>query len=429
MIALRFILVDLRRHWIGSLAVVCLVAGASALGIAVDLQERALRIGSARAAERFDLVIGAPGSDTQLVLSSVFLQPSPLTLLPGSVLARISADPRVAMAAPVGFGDSFNGMPVVGTIAAFVTDGGRAPLAEGRPFGTITEAVVGADSPLVLGDQVKPLHGLAGEGGQTHRELSYAIVGRMAKTGTPWDRAILVPIEGVWTIHGMSHPHEHHADESGGSAEHDHDHDERSGAVSTEPNDPPIGDRHLGPPWTDPPGVPAVIVKAKTIADAYRLRSEYRTKATLAVFPAEVLTRLFATLGDIRLILGAIAFATQGLVGGAIVLVSVVHLSQRRRQLAMLRALGAPRTAIVALVWAELMLLVATGVALGVGLGFLGAKLFAIWLSGASGVVGPVILTGQDLALVLSLLGIAAGIALVPALVAYRRTAASGLRS
>jgi putative ABC transport system permease protein len=423
MIALKFIVVDLRRHWIGSLAIVFLIAGASALGIAVNLQERALRVGSARAAERFDLVIGSAGSDTQLVLSSVFLQPSSLTLLPGSILTKLVADPRVAMAAPIGLGDSFDGMPIVGTIASFVTDSGRAPLSQGRAFERMAEAVVGSDAPLAPGDQVKPLHGLPGEGGQTHRGIAYEVVGRMARTGTPWDRAILVPIEGVWTIHGLSPSHGHRTEDD------EHDHDPEAEGHDAPPTGSTTGAIRLGPPWTDPPGVPAIIVKARTIADAYRLRSEYRKEATLGVFPAEVLTRLFATLGDIRAVLGAIAFATQGLVGGAIVLVSFVHLSQRRRQLAMLRALGAPRVAIVGLVWAQLMLLAATGVALGVLIGFLGAKAFATWLSNTSGIAGPVVLTGQDLTLVLSLLTVAAVIAVVPALAAYRQTAASGLRS
>ena len=60
---IRFILADLRRLWIGSLVIVLLVALATALGVAVTLQERALRLGSARAADKFDLVIGAAGSE------------------------------------------------------------------------------------------------------------------------------------------------------------------------------------------------------------------------------------------------------------------------------------------------------------------------------------------------------------------------------
>lgn len=71
---LRFILADLTRFRLGAVVVVLIVALAVALGVAVTLQERALRLGSARAAEKFDLIIGAAGSETQLVLSSVFLR-------------------------------------------------------------------------------------------------------------------------------------------------------------------------------------------------------------------------------------------------------------------------------------------------------------------------------------------------------------------
>ncbi|MBZ6074843.1 ABC transporter permease [Microvirga puerhi] len=422
MIPFRFILADLRRLWVGSLVVVLLIAGATALGMAVNLQERALRLGSARAAERFDLVIGAAGSDTQLVLSAVFLQPSPLTLLPGSVLQALTTDPRVAMAAPVGFGDSFDGMPVVGTTAAFVLDNGRETLLEGRAFDAVPEAVIGANVPLAIGDQVKPLHGLPGEGGHTHGELSYSVVGRMRETGTPWDRAILVPIEGVWRIHHLGEGHEgasvsEHAD----AADHDHEHD----ADDAEAH----GAGRIGPPWVNPPGIPAIIVKAKTIADAYRLRSEYRKDTTLGVFPAEVLTRLFSTLGDVRKVLSVIAMATQALVAAAIVLVCVVHLAQRRRQLAALRALGAPRSAIFALVWSELLALVAVGVASGVALGYVGARVFAQWLSQASGIVGPVMLTMQDVWLAFGLLAIAAIMATIPGVMAYRQSTAVALRA
>ena len=88
---LGFILADLRRGWPGALAIGLIVALATALGIVVTLEERALRLGSARAANAFDLLIGAPGSETQLVLSSVFLQPAPLPLLSGGFRRLLSA--------------------------------------------------------------------------------------------------------------------------------------------------------------------------------------------------------------------------------------------------------------------------------------------------------------------------------------------------
>lgn len=432
MIPIRLVLADLKRLWVGSLVIVLLIGFATALGVTVTLQERALRLGSARAADRFDLVVGAAGSETQLVLSAVFLQPSPLPLMPGAVLAKLAADPRVAWAAPIGFGDSFEGMPVVGTTTAFVTDGGRAALTEGRDFAAMDEAVVGAAVPLAMGDTVKPMHGLVGEAGHTHTELAYKVVGRMARTGTPWDRAILVPIEGVWAIHGLGHHHhdddgdaDHH-DEAG--ADHDHDHEPAEGAHAEGHGALPVFD-HIGPPWSaDMPGVPAIIVKAASIADAYRLRGEYRGNGTVGVFPAEVLTRLYATLGDARLVLTLIAMGTEALVAAAVVLVTVVHLSQRRREIGALRALGAPRSSIFALVWCEILVLVGMGVALGFGLGYAAARVIASMMTSRSGVVLPVEFEPKDGMFALLLLAVAALIALVPAFLAYRQPAAAALR-
>jgi len=413
MLPFRFILTDLRRMWVGSLVIVVLVALATGFGVAINLQERALRLGSARAADRFDLVIGVAGSEAQLVLSSVFLQPSPLPLLKGEVLRQLSEDKRVAWAAPIGFGDSFEGAPIVGTTTQFVTDDGKRPLGEGRSFGSPDEAVIGARVELALGDTIKPLHGLAGEGGHTHTELAYHVVGRMAETGTLWDKAILVPIEGVWYVHGLGGHGDSHG--HGEEAHADHD-DEREHS-------------HLGPPWGDDlPGVPAIVVKPRNFADAYKLRAEYRRETTLAVFPAEVLTRLYAALGDVRSVLAFIAFGAQGLIGAAVVLISLIHLEQRSHQIAGLRALGAPRLAIFGIVWLELMLLIGAGVLVGLGIGYATAKVVAHVMMQRSGIVMPVVLEPQEFTFIGILLTAAAVMALIPAWRAYRQTPAMALR-
>jgi putative ABC transport system permease protein len=421
---IRFIAADLRRLWAGSLVIVLLVALATALGVAVTLQERALRLGSARAADRFDLVVGAAGSETQLVLSSVFLQAAPLPLVPGKVLAELAADPRVAFAAPVGFGDSFSGFPIVGTTAALIEGtGGR--LADGRLFAGKYEAVAGSAVPLAVGQTIKPMHGLAGEGGHVHGGTTYSLVGRLSPTGTPWDRAILVPIEAVWAVHGMgADPHDEadHDHAAGEEEDHDHDHDH-----DHEPNAEPAT---LGGPWSDStPGVPAILVKPKTIADAYKLRGEYRAGATLAVFPGEVLTRLYTTLGDARTVLGLIATGAQLLVAAAIALVTIVHVTQRRRQIGALRALGSPRAAIFAIVWGEIFALVAIGVLLGFAIGFGAALVLSSLFTQQNGVALPVEFLRADLWLAACLLLFAAILAAIPAALAFRQPAAAALRS
>ncbi|MFJ6321584.1 MULTISPECIES: ABC transporter permease [unclassified Rhizobium] len=422
---ISFILADLRRFWSGALAVVVLIALSIALSVTVTLQERAVRLGSARAAEKFDLLVGAAGSETQLALSAVFLQPAPLPLMEGAILARLAGDPRVELAAPVGFGDSAYGFPIVGTTTSLISSLSPS-LAQGLLFARLGEAVVGSDVTSSVGAEIKPMHGTAETGGETHTAIAYRVTGRMAPTGTAWDRAILVPIRAVWQLHGM-HAQEHH-DHDGdevephGAGDQGHDHDHAHGHVDA---DAPL-DEHFD---AQTPGVPAVLVKPKTIADAYRLRQEYRTGATLGVFPGEVLTRLYATLGDARSLLLAIALGTQGIVIAAIVLVTVMHVGSRRRQIGALRALGTPVRAIVGIVWGELFILFAAGIALGIALGYAAALVISARLAASTAVHLPVGFALDDAWLIGGFLAVAALISVVPAFSALRSSPAAALRA
>ncbi|WP_174803050.1 FtsX-like permease family protein [Martelella limonii] len=443
---LRFILSDLRRLWAGSIVIVILIMLATALGVAVTLEERALRLGSARASEKFDLVIGAPGSETQLVLSSVFLQAADLPLMDGDILPALQDDPRVKWAAPIGFGDSYDGYPIVGTTSQLITE--TTPgFSEGMNFSHLGDAVIGSAVALQIGDTIKPLHGTVETGGHTHGELAYTVTGKAEKTGTPWDRAIFVPIEAVWKIHGLEahedgdhdahgeagHGHDD-ADDHAHASEHEHEHEHEEahehGAAEEgedhhlDPATPIDEDWHKG----ETPGLPAILVKPNAIADAYRLRQEYRGDDTLAVFPAEVLTKLYATLGDARQVLSAIAIGAQALVAAALLLVTVIHVSQRRREIGALRAFGAPRASVFAIVWGELFLLVALGIALGYAAGYAAAAAIARAITAERGVSLPVGFTAADIGSAAGLVLAAAILSALPALIAYRQPPAAALK-
>ncbi|WP_374829141.1 ABC transporter permease [Paenochrobactrum pullorum] len=419
----RFIAADLKRHWLGALALVLLVAFATALSVAVTLQERALRLGSARAADHFDLVIGAAASETQLVLSSVFLQTSLLPLMEGNELEKLSHDPRVAWAAPVGFGDSYKNYPIIGTTSKLVET--LSPkLASGKMFTAHHEAVVGANVDVSAETSMVPLHGNAGEGGHHHTEITYKMVGRMAPTGGAWDNAILVPIEAVWAVHGMEHDHEHsHADETAeehaahGDHDHEHEHEHQHGEEALQ-----TSFEHGAA------GVPAIIVKPKTIADAYKLRQEYRGNGTTAVFPAEVLTNLYGMLGNAKSILMFVALGTQILIGCALVFVALLHIGERRRQIGALRALGASRGKIFTLVWSEVAILLGAGIFSGFALGFVASKILSRIVTQSSGFAMPVAFEMQDLNSMIVMLVGASVIGLLPAMMAYRQSPVSALR-
>ena len=409
---------DLRQNRAAGLAIVLLVAVAVALGVAVSAQERALRQGSAAAADPFDILIGAPGSETQLVLTTVYLDIAALDLIPGAVLAELQANPQVAFATPLAFGDSYRAYPIVGTTAEWIQHaaGGR-PL-HGRTFERIDEVVVGAKVDLALGDRFVPLHGVvASDEGAEHGGFHYHVVGRMPPMGGPWDQAIVATVEGVWWLHGLPVGH-------------------RLDPAAVWPQGP-AGEADLrtipiGPPWDEAllAAVPAIVASPTGFAEAYQIRQTYRSRDdTMAVFPAEVLIRVYGLLGDVRDLLAVVSVLTQTLVIGAILLAVLASLAQRRKLIAVLRALGASRGYVFATVWATVATLLSLGAALGLLLGIATAAIVGRVVEVRSGIAMPLAVSAQEVVLVLTIVAIGLVLATIPAALVYRTSIAATLRN
>ena len=426
---------ELRRHIFGVVIIVLLIAVAVAFGIAVSASERALRQASARAADRFDLVIGAPGSSAQLILTTVYLQGAAIPLLADDVLPRLQRDQGIEYAAPIALGDSVDQYPLVGTSKDFVTDGSRIRLVEGRVFSTRSEAVVGAAVKLAVGATFQPMHGRAADQliDEHKHSFKFNVVGRLPKTGTAWDDAILVPIEAVWEIH--------------------------TGALSGSRAEPHREQHHaaselLGPPGAsdDIKGVPAIVVRAKSPVDAYRLRAQYQylpaaksgrdcgnyggnhggdnsgASNTMAVFPAEVLVELYAVIGDMRKIMTAMSFATQLIVLLAVVLVIISALAQRRKSIAVLRAMGSPATFIFALVWIQSFFIIGLGAALGIVFGWVGSIILVNAFASNIGFnIAPTI-SHREWLLAASAVLAGSILATIPSVLAWRQNNAATLR-
>lgn len=407
---------QLWRNRLSVSALIVLIACAVALGVAISTLERSVRHSSARAADRFPILLGAKGSTTQLVLTGVYLQPAALDLMPASTLLKAQSAPGVDMAAPLAFGDYHQGHPVIGTSAQLVNSFGT--LAKGNVFRKINEAVVGSATPYAIGATLQPQHGTPEENrieAHEHKGVKFSVTGRLPPTGTPWDSAILVPVEAVWAVH-----HLHHEDSAA-----EHDHDEHEETTSLDVN------RRIGPPWTADTAfpLPAIVVKPHSVGDAYRLRQSLRTPTDTAVFPAEVLTDLYGTLGDLRTLLTLMASGVQGMVLLAALLAIIASLAARRQSLAVVRALGAPRRYVLALIWIEVAVIIVLGALAGLGLGLAGASLLAQWLAHGTGLQLPVALDSTELLHVgaVMLAGLLAG--LVPAGLAYRQPVGKGLES
>jgi putative ABC transport system permease protein len=402
---------DLRHlRWV-AWAVPLLVAIAVAIGVAIGAQERALRTSSARAADDFDLLIGAPGSQAQLVLTTVYLQPEAVALLDGAVLKAIGQDARVTAAAPIAFGDSVRGYPVIGTTREFASRWGRIASGEGRLFASAQEAVIGADVKLALGDQITPSHGTGQhrsplgietpeEREHAHEGFRYGVVGRLPALGSPWDRAILVPIESVWELHGLGNGH----------------------AAQSAPIGPPFDAAHV-------PGIPAIVVKPKSVAAAYALRGQYRQGGTMALFPAEVLVSIYRAMGDVRDVLVVVSGLNNTLIFIATTILLIAFTGLRRRRYAVLRALGAPRLYVLLAVWLQTALLLTAGALAGLPLAFLATKIVALAVEASTGLALTVGIAASDLLFILALIGIGSAFSLIPALISYRISVSEALRS
>jgi putative ABC transport system permease protein len=372
--------------------------------VGITAQDRALREGGALAADRFDILVAARGSPTEILLNAVFLRPSAVQLLDPTVVVKALSDPRVEYVAPIGYGDNVGGLQVMGTITPFVerlSDG----LSEGRMFATETEAVIGATVPFKIGQVVTPAHGsaaFANGDGQTqagHTPYNLTIVGRMKQTGNPWDRAIVVPIETLWQAHGI--------------------------AIGHAP-----GDLHIGAPF-DPrflPGLPAIVMKGKTSADNDALVADYDRAPAMAFLSAAALRSLFDVAGNIRGLMSALAIVSQVVVFLAILAGVVVAMKIFERQLAVLRALGASRTYVFSCVWLFTSAIVVVGVAAGLALGY-GAAGFGSRLIAQVTSVSLSASLGPD-EFVLAGIGAVVGVALaaLPAALLYRRSVAVLLR-
>jgi len=394
----------MRRHAVVSITFVLLIALAVGIGAAITAQERALRSGSARASDKFDLIVGAPGSQIDLLLRVVFLQQGAVELLSGEPERKLLSEERADFVAPIGFGDSYAGHPVVGTIPALVMRLSGDRLAEGRNFETPNEAVIGFDSDLAVGDVFHATHGLEEAEGEDHEhehQQSITVVGRMAPTGTPWDRAVLTPIELTWMVHELGNGH--------GNA--------------------PV--EKVGPPFdlASVPGIPAAVVKPKTVAAAYGLRSEYRTTETTAFFPAEVLVQLYELIGDVRIVMSGLAIATEVLLVAAILAGILMLMRLYRQRFAVLRALGASRTYVLAVAWTFSFGLIAVGSLLGLAVAGAMVGFVSGIFSRASGIAMTTSIGWPEIWLALTLTAVGAILAILPAALLYRRPVVEALRS
>jgi len=364
-----------------------------------------------RGGEGYDLIVGHKGGRLQLVLNSVYYLSQPIGNIPYSFRDKLlegRVDPNISIEAaiPICMGHSYKGFRVVGTVPEmFETlvylDGKTYEFAEGENFKSenLFEAVVGSttakETRLKVGDRFRARHG-EGEGAVDHAQ-EFTVVGILAPTGTPNDRALFVNMEGFYTIHSNEHEHDQN-----------HAHGPESKSVTAL----------------------LVCVDRTEPGMTWKLEREINDgPIAQAVTPSTVIAELFeGIVGNIQLILLIMAVLIV-VVAGLGIMVSIYNsMSDRRHEIAVMRALGASRRTVMTVILFESILLSLGGGVLGLLLGHgLIGLLSPVIVEQTGVVVGLLEFRPIELVLIPGLIVLASLVGYLPAVAAYRTDVAKSL--
>jgi len=407
----RLALAYARRRPLATLLNVLLLAIGVATITLVILVTRELDSRLARDAAGIDLVVGAKGSPLQLVLAGVYHADVPPGNIPLAAVASLRANPLVREVIPLALGDTFRGFRIVGTEPALVAHY-QGVLADGRLWQAPLEAVLGHEvsraTGLAKGSAFAGSHGLA-EGGAAHEDAKYTVVGVLAPTGGVIDRLVLTGIESVWKVH------EHHRDD---------DDDDKGSA--TKAGGPKQG---VAPAASPAREVTLALIKYRTpLAAASLPRAIDAETALQAASPAYESARLLTVFGVGTDVIRAFALLLIGASAVGLFVALTQALDERRYDLAIMRALGASRSKIVAVLGVESLLLSAAGLGLGLALAHAIAANIGALLPAAASLEGGA-WTWRDEEWGVAALALGAGIiaTLIPAWRAYRLDVAATL--
>jgi putative ABC transport system permease protein len=346
-------------------------------------------------------------------LNTVFhLETSPGNI-PWSMYTAMHEDPRVEIAIPYAVGDNYQGFRIVGTTPEIFTKfqyrkGQPLELEPGgRTFDPVKkEAVLGKfaaeKTGLTVGSTFNPTHGLALDPKNLHKD-QYTVVGVVKQTNSPSDRVVWIPIEGIYRMSG-------HVLQG-------------TGTIYRPEEGQPIPDEFRE--------VSAVMLKFKSAQIGFRMENQINKQgkvATLAWPIASVMVELFNRIGWVNRILELVAYLVV-VVAAASILASIYNtMNERRREFAILRALGARKATVFSAIVLEAVTITVIGIAVGYAVyaGILSAALVVV--RAQTGVVIDALRMDPALWMTpagLLLLGALAG--LVPAIKAYRTDVASNL--
>ncbi|GBL53849.1 putative permease [Pseudomonas citronellolis] len=417
MYLLRLALASLSNRRFTALLTVFAIALSACLLLAVERVRSEARASFASTISGTDLIVGARSGSINLLLYSVFRIGNATNNIRWESFQTVKASPLVKWAIPISLGDSHRGYRVMGTDTGYFEHYRYArdqqlQLAEGRPFGQdLFDVVLGAEVAEALhyklGDHIVLSHGVSTISLVQHDDKPFTVVGILKRTGTPVDRTLHISLAGMEALH---------VDWKNGVPA------RGAGRISADQA------RHMD---LQPTAITAFLLGLKSKVATFALQrqiNEYDGEPLLAILPGVALQELWGLMGTAEKALFVVSLfvVLTGLIG--MLTAILTSLNERRREMAILRSVGARPWHVFSLLLAEAFALALAGVTLGLGLLYAGIAAAQGYVQANYGIFLPLAApSAYEWSLLGGILLAALLIGCVPAWRAYRQSLADGL--
>ena len=347
---LRIVYKNIKQRSLSSLLTMISIMLGVALVTAIILLRQESEEAFNQTAAGYELIVGPKGSSLQLTLNTVYQIGMPIQNMPLNTYELLKNDRRVKLAIPYVLGDNFKDFRIIGTVPEIFTEfeykkGIKYRIDHGKLFENDFEAVIGIETSqrtgLKVGDTFTGSHGVDSyEGAEDHDEFKFKVTGILEKTFTAADKVVFVTMNSVWKIH-------------------QHEEENNKDTISVSKNENTIT---------------SILLKLKNPVyfDLVRRQindNKYEGINAQAVLPVLEIKQLFDIIGNINSILLVIAYLVI-FVAAISILVSLYNsMNERKRDIAIMRSLGATRFKILKIIILEGALISFTGALSGILLG------------------------------------------------------------
>jgi putative ABC transport system permease protein len=361
-----------------------------------------------------DLVVGARTSPVQLMLYAVFRMGEATNNMTWDSYQEIASNPMVAWSIPISLGDSHHGFPVLGSTISYFKhfhygDAQALSFSQGKPFKDTFDAVLGSEVTIQrgykLGDHITLSHGM-NTNGPEHANKPFTVVGILAPTGTPIDRTVHISLEAINAIH---------LDWVGGAP---------MPGLS-------IPAQYVKKFDLAPKEITAALIGLKNRAAVFKVKRDinnYAKEPLLGVMPGVALEQLWQVVSIAEKSLMAVSALVVVVGLSGLIAVVLAGLNERRRELAILRSVGAKPLDVFTLLTSEGLFMTLAGIVFGVALlSTLTLFLSPIAQSRYGIVLQATVISLDELKLLAIVLGVGLLASLVPGYRAYKLSLLDGL--